>query len=128
MASALIFCLALASLLVPSSSQNASNASVILDDTFFYGQSPPFYPAPAASGAGGWLEHVERARSLVSQMTLEEKVNLTGGARANNSCGGNIPPIERLRFPGMCLADGPAGVRGAEKVNGYPVGIHIGAR
>ncbi|KAI5257998.1 putative glycosyl hydrolase [Aureobasidium subglaciale] len=46
--------------------------------------------------------------SLVAQMTLEEKVNLTGGIRANNSCGGNIPSVDRLGFPGMCLADGPA--------------------
>lgn len=61
-------------------------------------------------------------------MTLEEKVNVTGGAPANNSCGGNIPPVQRVGFPGMCLADGPSGVRAAEKVNGYPAGIHTGAR
>jgi beta-glucosidase len=28
----------------------------------------------------------------------------------------------------MCLQDGPAGVKGAEGVNGYPAGLHIGAR
>jgi beta-glucosidase len=69
-----------------------------------------------------------KAKSLVAQMTLEEKVSLTGGVRANNSCGGNIPSIDRLGFPGMCLADGPASLRAVEKVNGYPAGIHIGSR
>jgi len=125
---AFTFCLALAGLFTPLSAQLTSNASVILDDTFFYGQSPPFYPSPTASGVGAWTEHVERARSLVARMTLAEKVSLTGGVRANNSCGGNIPAVERLGFPGMCLADGPAGVRAAENVNGYAAGIHAGAR
>lgn len=125
---AFAFSLALAGLFTPSSAQFTSNASVVLDDTFFYGQSPPFYPSPAATGVGEWTDHVERAKSLVAQMTLEEKVSLTGGVRANNSCGGNIPAIERLGFPGMCLADGPAGVRAAENVNGYAAGIHAGAR
>jgi hypothetical protein len=57
---AFTFCLALAGMFVPLSAQNVYNTSVILDDTTFYGQSPPFDPAPAASGAGGWIEHVEK--------------------------------------------------------------------
>lgn len=28
----------------------------------------------------------------------------------------------------MCVQDGPAGVRGAEGVSGYPAGVHVGAR
>lgn len=112
-----------------ASAQNFTNGSVILSDTYFYGQSPPFYPTPQASGNGEWRQYVDQARLLVSQMTLEEKVSMTGGvAQTNNSCGGFIPPIPRLSFPGMCLADGPAGVRAAELVNGYASGIHAGAR
>jgi beta-glucosidase len=115
--------------IIHASAQDPINGSVIFSDTFFYGQSPPFYPTPQASGIGGWTQYVDQARALVSQMTLEEKVSMTGGvAQVNNSCGGFIPPISRLNFPGMCLADGPAGVRAAELVNGYASGIHAGAR
>ena len=115
--------------IIHASAQDPINGSVILSDTYFYGQSPPFYPTPQASGTGGWTQYVDHARALVSQMTLEEKVSMTGGvAQVNNSCGGFIPPIPRLNFPGMCLADGPAGVRAAELVNGYASGIHAGAR
>lgn len=115
--------------IIHSSAQNLTIDNAILSDTYFYGQSPPFYPTPQTSGIGEWQQYVDQARSLVSQMTLEEKVTMTGGvAQTNNSCGGFIPPIRRLNFPGMCLADGPAGVRAAELVNGYASGIHAGAR
>ena len=77
-----------------ASTQNLTIGNVILSDTYFYGQSPPFYPTPQVSGIGGWSQYVDQARSLVSQMTLEEKVMMTGGiAQTNNSCGGFIPPI-----------------------------------
>ncbi|KAL4866501.1 hypothetical protein BDV12DRAFT_187361 [Aspergillus spectabilis] len=80
------------------------------------------------TGAGGWEQALLQAQSLVSQMILEEKVSLTGGSRNSTSkYGGNIPAISRLGFPGMCLQDGPSGVRGTELVNGYPSGIHLGA-
>ena len=107
----------------------AGQDSVVHNDTHFYGQSPPVYPSPEMSGAGGWNEAFSKAQALVLQMTLEEKISLTGGyPNETSGCGGNIPAITRLGFPGMCLQDGPHGVRAAEFVNGYPAGIHVGAR
>lgn len=41
--------------------------------------SPPWYPSPWASGMGDWSAAYARARAMVSQMTLLEKVNLTTG-------------------------------------------------
>ena len=41
--------------------------------------SPPSYPSPWGSGAGGWADAYAKARQIVSQMTLLEKVNLTTG-------------------------------------------------
>lgn len=121
--------LAALSLINPAVSRNSGNDRVVQDDTYFYGQSPPFYPTPEMSGVGGWDEALSKAQNMVSQMSLEEMVSLTGGYKNNSrACGGNIPAISHLGFPGMCLQDGPAGVRGAENVNGYPSGIHIGAR
>ena len=102
---------------------------VVQSDTFFYGQSPAVYPTPEMSGIGGWDEALQKAQAMVSQMSLEEKVNLTGGYNnSSTACGGSIRAVNRLGFPGMCLHDGPIGVRGTEGVNGYPSNIHIGAR
>lgn len=41
--------------------------------------SPPSYPSPWGTGAGDWASAYQRARALVSQMNLLEKVNLTTG-------------------------------------------------
>ncbi|EPS27960.1 putative beta-glucosidase [Penicillium oxalicum 114-2] len=102
--------------------------SNITSDTYFYGQSEPVYPSPQGSGSGGWAAAYEKAAAMVSQMTLEEKNNLTYGiSSAKNGCSGNIPPIARLGFTGLCLTDAGNGVRATDFVNSYPSGIHIGA-
>ena len=41
--------------------------------------SPPSYPSPWGSGSGDWADAYTKARAIVSQMTLLEKVNLTTG-------------------------------------------------
>ena len=84
----------------------------------YYGQSPPVYPTResnpsisriqnpatnglAAEGNGGvdpaWQDAYAKARDLVSQMTVEEKVNMTYGHKGH--CVGNTPSIERLGIP-----------------------------
>jgi beta-glucosidase len=98
------------------------------------------------TGIGGWSTAYAKAKSLVAQMTLEEKVrsqqrfflnlelrkkqsNMTyGTSLVKNGCSGNIPPIPRLKFPGLCLSDAGNGLRGTDFVNSYPSGIHVGAR
>ncbi|PHH81329.1 hypothetical protein CDD82_1030 [Ophiocordyceps australis] len=99
---------------------------VITNDSFFYGQSPPVYPSPRMVGRE-WAHAYSKARALVSQMTLEEKVNLTGGVDLDSACSGSILPIKRLGFPGMCLSDAGNGLRNTDLVNAYPSGIHVGA-
>ncbi|RMD40563.1 hypothetical protein DV735_g4575, partial [Chaetothyriales sp. CBS 134920] len=98
----------------------------ILDDTVFYGQSPDA-PAPIANGTGMWAEAFAKAQATVAELTLEEKVNLTGGISVPNGCSGNIPGIEHVGFEGMCLTDAGNGVRATDFVNGWPSGIHVGA-
>ena len=122
---------AVAALAALSLGNHATSESdkVVQSDTYFYGQSPAVYPTPEISGIGGWEEALHKAQAMVSQMSLEEKVNLTGGyENSTTACGGNIRAVNRLGFPGMCLHDGPIGVRGTEGVNGYPSNIHIGVR
>ncbi|CAK7235414.1 hypothetical protein SBRCBS47491_009285 [Sporothrix bragantina] len=100
---------------------------LITDDTYFYGESPPVYPSPDMTGVGTWVVAYNKAVALVSQMTLEEKVNLTGGVSPTNGCSGIIPGVPRLNFPGMCLSDAGNGLRATDFVNSWPSGIHVGA-
>ncbi|PFH60809.1 hypothetical protein XA68_10270 [Ophiocordyceps unilateralis] len=96
------------------------------DDGFFYGLSPPVYPSPPMTG-GEWADAYQRARSLVKEMTLVEKVSLTGGVKLGTGCSGSVMPIPRLGFPGMCFSDAGNGLRATDFVNAYPSGIHVGA-
>ncbi|KAK1708650.1 glycoside hydrolase superfamily [Colletotrichum lupini] len=54
---------------------------------------------------GIWKNAYERASNLVSQLTLEEKVNITRGYAGDNTCAGNTGSIPRLGWPGFCLHD-----------------------
>lgn len=60
-------------------------------------------------------------------MTLEEKVNVTRGFKADNICAGNSGSVPRLGWPGMCIHDAGNGVRAAEMVNSYASANHAGA-
>lgn len=80
-------------------------------------------------GSGAWASAYTSARALVSQMTLDEKVNITIGhnTSAENACHGSTGSVPRLGWPGLCLQDAGNGVRGADLTNSYPSGIHVGA-
>lgn len=54
-------------------------------------------------------------------------MSLTTGASADNACSGNIPAIQRLGFPGLCLSDAGNGLRATDFVSGWPSGISVGA-
>ncbi|KAL2838667.1 beta-glucosidase-related glycosidase [Aspergillus pseudodeflectus] len=99
----------------------------ITDDTHFYGQSPPVYPAPDAKPHGDWRAAIQKAQKLVSQLSLEEKVNLTAGYPSTTGCAGMIAAIERVHFPGLCLQDAGHGVHNTDFVHSWPSNIHIGA-
>ncbi|KUI65235.1 putative beta-glucosidase M [Cytospora mali] len=90
-----------------------------------YGLSPPVYPSPIGQGStnAGWASAYKRARALVSQMTLDEKNNLTQGFEG--SCVGATGTVERLGIPSLCFADAPDGLRGQEFVSSFPAGIHV---
>ncbi|BCR91138.1 beta-glucosidase [Aspergillus chevalieri] len=110
--------------LILSSAVGAEN---ITSDTHFYGESPPVYPSPEATGTGPWAIAYGKARDFVADLTVEEKVNLTAGITADSSCSGIIPAIPRVGFPGLCVTDAGNGVRGTDFVNAWSSGIHVGA-
>lgn len=41
--------------------------------------APPYYPAPHGGWTPSWKDSYAKAQKLVSQMTLAEKTNITGG-------------------------------------------------
>ncbi|CAK7229377.1 hypothetical protein SCUCBS95973_007200 [Sporothrix curviconia] len=72
-----------------------------------------------------WARAYHKAKALVEQMTLEEKVNMTYGHPG--PCAGNSISIPRLAIPSFCFSDAPTGVRGQEFVSGFPAGSHVAA-
>ncbi|KAF4126206.1 beta-glucosidase [Geosmithia morbida] len=94
-----------------------------LDTTILgqYGHSPSFLPTPNTTGAGGWEAALEKARDFVSKLTLEEKADMVTGVPG--PCVGNILPIPRLGFDGLCLQDGPLSVRVADYASVFQAGV-----
>ena len=65
---------------------------------------------------------------MVSNMTLVEKVNITTGTGwAQDLCVGNTAEANHVRFPPLCLQDGPLGIRFADHATAWPAGITVGA-
>ncbi|KAK3378429.1 glycoside hydrolase superfamily [Podospora didyma] len=88
----------------------------------------PYYPTPHGGWLPSWTASYEKARALVSQMTLAEKTNITGGVGIYmGPCVGNTGSALRLGFPQLCLQDSALGVASADNVTAFPAGITTGA-
>ena len=73
-----------------------------------------------------WDQAIAMAKSFVEQLTLEEKCNMTSGVRG--ACVGNVLPISRLNFTGICFQDAPSGVGdGVQRSTAFPPGIQVAA-
>jgi beta-glucosidase-like glycosyl hydrolase len=73
--------------------------------------------------AEGIADAYTRARAFVASLTLPEKVNLTTGVGwMGERCVGNTGSIPRLGMRGLCLQDGPHGIRFADYNSVYPSG------
>lgn len=83
--------------------------------------------SPKVTGVGGWERAVHRARSVVSQLTLPEKANLTGGIGSVGRCEGTLGRVDRFNIPELCFQDGPTGVRASDFVTVFPAGMTTAA-
>ncbi|KAF5849059.1 hypothetical protein GGP41_006003 [Bipolaris sorokiniana] len=90
-----------------------------------YGGSPPVYPSPNVTGIGGWNEALNKARAFLDNLTLEEKSLIVTGAAG--PCVGNIAPIPRLNFSGLCLQDGLLTIRQAIGASLFPAALTVAA-
>ncbi|KAJ4356174.1 uncharacterized protein N0V89_004204 [Didymosphaeria variabile] len=92
------------------------------------GMSPPWYPTPKGGADAAWAESYKKAAEMIRQMTLVEKVNITTGVGwSMGMCVGNTGPVQRLKFPSLCLQDGPLGIRFADNITAFPAGVTVGA-
>ncbi|MEU9183672.1 glycoside hydrolase family 3 C-terminal domain-containing protein [Streptomyces sp. NPDC048484] len=66
-----------------------------------------------------------RVESLLTRLTLDEKISLLHGATDPKSLGqaGYVPGVERLGIPPLRLADGPAGVRVKRRATALPAPV-----
>lgn len=79
-----------------------------------------------ASTAGiGWEAAFAQAEAFVANLTADEKVQMVTGTLG--PCVGNIGPIERLGFSGLCLQDGPLSIRQATYASVFPAGLTTAA-
>ncbi|KAJ5697522.1 hypothetical protein N7488_011206 [Penicillium malachiteum] len=105
-----------------------TNNSVVAAGSKSNQTSPPWYPSPWAEGLGDWEMAYAKARSIVSQMTLLEKVNLTTGVGWElERCVGQNGAIPRLGIPSMCMQDSPVGVRDTDYNSVFPMGVNVAA-
>ncbi|KAI1810855.1 glycoside hydrolase family 3 protein [Poronia punctata] len=117
----------LAFLATPQLLRGVNAQDIIEDDTEFYGQSPPVYPSPDGTGTGEWADAYSQAKILVSELSLEEKVTLTGGISTGSACSGIITSIPKVNFTGLCLSDAGNGLRSTNFVSSWPAGLSVGA-
>ncbi|TLD26554.1 hypothetical protein PspLS_04668 [Pyricularia sp. CBS 133598] len=88
----------------------------------------PYYPTPHGGWAPEWADSYAKAKLLVEQMTLAEKVNITSGSGIfMGPCVGNTGSAERLGFRQLCLQDSALGVRQTDHITVFPAGITTGA-
>lgn len=59
-------------------------------------------------------------------MTLEEKSSIVTGT-FDGTCIEHIAPIKRLGFGGLCIQDGPIGLRLGDLVSVFPSGVTTAA-
>jgi beta-glucosidase len=64
----------------------------------------------------------KRVDSILSQMTLDEKIEIIGGINDFYT-----RPIPRLRIPALKMSDGPMGVHDYGLTTAYPAGISLAA-
>ncbi|KAF4552311.1 Glycosyl hydrolase family 3 C-terminal domain-containing protein 6 [Elsinoe fawcettii] len=108
---------------VPDRAEGAFSYVQPLNTTIIgpYGGSPPVLPLPNATGVGGWEEAIAKAKAFVAQLSIEEKSRMVTGEPG--PCIGNIQPVERLGFAGLCLQDGPLSLRTADYVSVFSAGV-----
>jgi hypothetical protein len=104
---------------------STSHQDIAEGDILSHGQITLFDQTPATEL--DWDTAHTKAVAFVAQLNVSEKINMVTGGFDVGDCIGNIGPIERLSFRGLCMADGPAGVNRADLASAFPAGLTTAA-
>ena len=75
-----------------------------------------------------WVEAYKKAKNFLKSFSYEEKyLLLYGDYNVSKTCVGGISPIPERGFPGICLQDGPAGVRPSDYTTTWQAAINSAA-
>ncbi|KAK1994853.1 glycosyl hydrolase family 3 N terminal domain-containing protein [Colletotrichum falcatum] len=90
---------------------------------------PPPPPRASSRARRSWDAAVSEATAFVARLNLTEKTRMVTGSLGLEAggCIGNIPPVERVGFPGLCLLDGPTALDRADLVSVFPAGLTTAA-
>ncbi|KAH6917184.1 cellulose-binding beta-glucosidase [Coprinopsis sp. MPI-PUGE-AT-0042] len=73
-----------------------------------------------------WQAAYVKAKAAVAKLSLSQKVDLATGVQwEKGPCVGNTPAISTINFPGLCLQDGPLGVRFADLISVFPSALNV---
>ncbi|KAJ7429190.1 glycoside hydrolase family 3 protein [Mycena latifolia] len=75
--------------------------------------------------ASDWETAYAKAEKALSNVGLQDKVNIATGQGSSSRCIGNTFAIPSIGFPGFCLEDSPLGVRLASNVSAFPAAINV---
>jgi beta-glucosidase len=89
---------------------------MFLTAILFLGQANPVYSQPLDPSVE------QRAAQTLSQMTLDEKIDMLSGVDGFNERG-----VPRLGVPKLLFSDGPVGVRNFGPTTAYPAGVCLAA-
>ena len=84
-------------------------------------------PIPTATPALAQADIHQRVEKILSQMTLEEKVEYIGGSEFPKASNMYVRAVPRLGLPAFKMSDGPLGVRTWGPSTEYPAGISMAA-
>ncbi|WQF85900.1 Putative glycoside hydrolase, family 3, glycoside hydrolase family 3 domain, immunoglobulin [Colletotrichum destructivum] len=89
----------------------------------------PVSPVSPASPVRNREAAVSKAAAFVARLNLTEKTRMVTGRLGLEAggCIGNIAPVERVGFPGLCLLDGPTALDRADLVSVFPAGLTTAA-
>jgi beta-glucosidase len=113
---------------VARDTSNAQNIAGRANDVPAGFVAKPYYPTPPGGWVSSWTDSYAKARAVVANMTLAEKVNLTSGTGYfMGRCIGNTGSALRFGIPSFCLQDSALGVASTDNVTAFPAGITVGA-
>lgn len=81
-------------------------------------------PRQAPTGTAAWTAAHSKAAAALSKLSQQDKINIVSGVGWDKGpCVGNTSPVNSIRYPQLCLQDGPLGIRFGTGTTAFTPGI-----